>query len=189
MSAGTATGLIIGASIAAGASTAVGVYGAKKASDTAKQASQVQVDASNKAMAYQQQAQQNAMNFINQQQSRPLQPMGGAAFNQLSSRTGGGGYGGLMGGQAPGGPPGAPPPSQMPPSPAGGYQTLLGPSTGIQPPSLGASGPPMGGMPPSAPGASSSGNGMVMLEAPTGERQAVPEAQAAALIARGARRV
>lgn len=154
MPAAIAIPLIMGA-----ASVGASVVSAKMASNTAKKASQIQVDASNKAMDYQQQSQQRALDFIGQQQNRPLQPMGGAAFNQLSSRTGGGAYGGLMGG--------SPSPYQMQPpkigapggGSAGGYRTLLGqPSTppaapggvpGAPPPPSGVPGP--GGAPAGQP--------------------------------------
>lgn len=136
MPAAIAIPLIIGA-----ASTAASVYAAKKGADASKKASDVQVAASNKAMDYQQQSQARALDFISQQQNRPLQPMGGAAFGQLSSRTGGGAYGGMM---AP--PSGSSPSYSMQPPKigfgdasangalgGGGYRSLIGPSMGGQP--------------------------------------------------------
>lgn len=198
MSAATST--ILGGLAIAG-SIGGSVVGAKIASNTAKHASQIQVDASNKAMDYQQQSQARAMDFLNQQQNRPLQPMGGAAFGQLSSRTGGGAYGGLIGGQLPQSPGQQPSKGYTGPNPTGGsYRTLLG-----QPSIAGVAGaaaqsaagaapagvPAPGGM-PSAPGGAPGGapsGGMVMLRAPTGETGSFPPDVAQQLISRGAVRV
>lgn len=163
MSAATST-IITG--IALGASAAGGIYSAKKQADTAKQASQVQVDASNKAMDYQKQATQEARAYAEGLRTQPLQPLQGSAAGYLQQRMGipnQGGYGGLMQPPSQG--------SQMPPQ-GGGYRTLLNqPTSTPQPAGMGQQG------------------GTVLLQAPTGEQKAVPAEQAQAYIARGAKRI
>lgn len=155
--------------IVMGVSAAAGAYGAKKSADAAKQASQVQVQASDKAMDYQRQATQEARAYAEGLRTAPLQPLQGSAANSLQYRMGvPSGYGGLMGGS----PVNYQMPQQQPQS--GGYRALLG-SQDIRP------APPMG--------SAASGGGVVLLQAPTGEQKAVPAEQAQAYIARGARRV
>lgn len=161
MSAATST-IITG--IALGASAAGGIYSAKKQADTAKQASQVQVDASSKAMDYQKQATQEARAYAEGLRMSPLQPLQGSAAGLLQQRLGvpSGGYGGLMQQPSQGA-------QMMQPPQGGGYRTLLN-------------------QPTSTPGMGQQG-GTVLLQAPTGEQKSVPAEQAAAYIARGAKRI
>lgn len=172
MSAATST---IIAGVAMGVSAGASAYAAKKGADASKQASQIQVDASNKAMDYQQQAQQQALAYLNNSRNAPMAPPG-PAMTYLSK---------LMG--VPGGINLNPKPSAPPPA-YPGHQPA-GPST-MQPPSVQnmSGAPPLGGLMGAPTGPTPSG-GMVMLEAPTGERRAVPANQAQSYIARGAKQV
>ncbi len=161
MSAATST-IITG--IALGASAAGGIYSAKKQADTAKQASQVQVNASNKAMDYQQQATQQARAYAEGLRTAPLQPLQGPTAGYLQQRLGipsQGSYGGLMGSSG-----SQPPPVQFNPSmgsaptsgqPPAGYRALLGQPTSTraplptgQPGMMGASQPQIGAGAPQA---------------------------------------
>lgn len=167
---------------AIGISAGVGIWSAHQNAKAAKEASNVQVQTSDKAMAYQQAAQKQAMDFAVQMRNAPLRGPG-PAQSYLSHLMG------VPGGSSSG----APPSTAYSLKPQGqdpnGYMSLMG-RPGTQPPtgpSLGA--PGMGQPSLGMPSAQSVGPGMVLLEAPTGERQAFPEAQAQALIARGAKRV
>lgn len=162
---------------AIGGTALVGWLSSRSQAKASKQASDVQVQASDKAMAYQQQQQQYAQQYAERMRTMPIQgPPAGGAQSYLSH---------LMGIPGASSSQGAPP---MPPiTSSAGYQ--MNPNMGVP---RGAGGPNMGyaGLMGGAPGASGASNGgMVMLEAPTGERQSVPMDQAQGLIARGARRV
>lgn len=172
MSAATST-IITG--IALGASAAGSVYSAKKQANTASQASQVQVDASNKAMDYQKQATQEARAYAEGLRTSPLQPLQGSAAGVLQQRLGvpSGGYGGLM--RPPTLDQYGPALAATMPQQSGGYRTLLNQPTST---------PQPGGM-----GQPQAQGGTVLLQAPTGEQKAVPAEQAQAYIARGARRI
>lgn len=196
MSVATSTAIVIGGIAAAGASTATGIYAAHKEAEASKQASNVQVAASDKMLAYQQQQQAAAMNYINQMRTAPISglPAGsaGSYLSQLMHVPGGSSA--LGGGSA--APPTAPSsgyqfaPSLGPQASGTGAGQNLGYASLLGSPSASNSMPPSSA--PSAPNSMSStpnSGGMVMLQAPNGEQRAVPMEQAQAYIAAGARRI
>lgn len=89
---GTTAALILAGTAAA--STGSQIYGAKKAAAAAKQAGQIQADASTHAAELSAQAQQDSLAFMrdesayNRQQQAPYRAIGRGAVNTLSSLTG-----------------------------------------------------------------------------------------------------
>lgn len=154
---GPAAAMLIGTAVSAGTQ----VVGAKMQSSAAKKAAKTQQQGTDRALQVQQQALQ------------PYQDIGRAGLQQLQNPAFAQPYrpvfgSGSNGAQAFGGPP------QMPQGP---------------PPTLGGIGqPPPQAMAPQRPqGPPSGAPGMVLVEAPTGERQMLPLVLAQQAQARGAR--
>lgn len=89
---GTTAALILAGTAAASAGSQI--YGAKKAANAARQAGQIQADASNRAADLQAQAQQESLAFLrdesqyNRQQQAPYRAIGKGAISTLSNLTG-----------------------------------------------------------------------------------------------------
>lgn len=162
---GTTAALILAGTAAASAGSQI--YGAKKAASAAKQAGQLQADASTHAADLSAQATQDSLAFMrdesqyNRQQQAPYRAIGRGAINTLSTLTGVPmDYSG----------------DQQQPMSGGNTLGNMG-----QPSTQPAGRMPMPGQAPQGPG-----GGMVMLRAPNGQQKAVPQAQVQGYLAQGA---
>lgn len=179
MPAAVAVPLIAGAA-GAGAS----LYGAKKASDTARAAGATQADAANRAAELEYQAQQDALRFMRdeaammRQDQAPYRALGAGAVNSLAHLTGI-----PMGGGSPQAP--APQPAM-----GSGMPTGPTPPFTVRPPAaLPSAADTKRARITGAPNMAGLGAHTVQMMAPNGEVEAVPMDQVAHFEKLGAKRV
>lgn len=145
--------------ITAGASAATSLVGAKMASNASKKAAETQERAAGRAQVDTRRATGDALSYIDRMRSG-----GGVQAQPPASQS----YlSGLLGIPRP------QMPTNVPPMGGGQYGAMFGAPGGA----------------PAGPMAQPRGGGLVMLEAPNGQRKQVPAEQAEHFISRGARRV